>query len=93
MTLLQKFRFLTFLLFISSGLQACSGSSKNNAIPNPDMNAQPEQKTDTAYLAAGCFWCIEAIFQQLDGVLSVSSGYTAGLHRTNRTCRSGSHCL
>jgi len=36
------------------------------------------QNTDTAYLAAGCFWCIEAIFQQLDGVVSVASGYTGG---------------
>ncbi len=67
------------LLGISSGLQACSsGTNSTIATQFPDMTAQPEQKTDTAYLAAGCFWCIEAIFQQLDGVISVSSGYTAG---------------
>ena len=42
------------------------------------MTINLNQETDTAYLAAGCFWCIEAIFQQLDGVLSVKSGYTAG---------------
>jgi peptide-methionine (S)-S-oxide reductase len=42
------------------------------------MTVNPNQETDTAYLAAGCFWCIEAIFQQLDGVISVASGYTAG---------------
>jgi peptide-methionine (S)-S-oxide reductase len=35
-------------------------------------------KTDTATLAAGCFWCVEAIFQDLKGVLSVTSGYTGG---------------
>lgn len=67
------------LLGISSGLQACSSETNSTtATQFPDMTAQPEQKTDTAYLAAGCFWCIEAIFQQLDGVISVSSGYTAG---------------
>lgn len=43
-----------------------------------DLDVQPNQTTDTAYLAAGCFWCIEAIFQQLDGVISVKSGYTDG---------------
>lgn len=33
---------------------------------------------DTATLAGGCFWCIEAIFQQVDGVTKVKSGYTGG---------------
>jgi peptide-methionine (S)-S-oxide reductase len=35
-------------------------------------------KTDTATFAAGCFWCVEAVFQELKGVLSVTSGYTGG---------------
>ncbi|MFN0203215.1 MAG: peptide-methionine (S)-S-oxide reductase MsrA, partial [Bacteroidia bacterium] len=33
---------------------------------------------DTATFGAGCFWCVEAIFQQLEGVVSVSSGYEGG---------------
>jgi peptide-methionine (S)-S-oxide reductase len=32
---------------------------------------------DTATLAGGCFWCTEAIFQRLKGVVSVTSGYAA----------------
>ena len=40
--------------------------------------------TDTATFGAGCFWCVEAIFQQLDGVLKVTSGYTGG-HIANPT--------
>jgi peptide-methionine (S)-S-oxide reductase len=35
-------------------------------------------KTDTAVLGAGCFWCVEAIFQRLKGVQSIQSGYTGG---------------
>lgn len=33
---------------------------------------------DIATLAGGCFWCLEAVFQQLNGVESVSSGYSGG---------------
>ncbi|WP_241622668.1 peptide-methionine (S)-S-oxide reductase MsrA [Rosenbergiella australiborealis] len=34
--------------------------------------------TDYAIIAGGCFWCTEAVFQSLKGVLSVESGYTGG---------------
>jgi peptide methionine sulfoxide reductase msrA/msrB len=35
-------------------------------------------KLEQATFAAGCFWCVEAIFQQLEGVHSVVSGYSGG---------------
>jgi peptide-methionine (S)-S-oxide reductase len=34
--------------------------------------------TELATLAGGCFWCLEAVFEQLDGVTRVRSGYAGG---------------
>ena len=39
---------------------------------------------DVATLAGGCFWCLEAVFDQLEGVASVESGYMGG-HRAEPT--------
>lgn len=36
-------------------------------------------KTEIATFGTGCFWCTEAIFEQLDGVLSAVSGYSGGI--------------
>ncbi len=41
---------------------------------------------ETATLAAGCFWCVEAIFDDLKGVHDVVSGYSGG-HKDNPTYR------
>ncbi len=35
-------------------------------------------KTETITLGAGCFWCTEAVFQQIPGVISATSGYMGG---------------
>lgn len=39
---------------------------------------------ETATLAGGCFWCVEAVFDDLEGVEDVISGYTGG-HKANPT--------
>src|SRR5258708_8073741 len=42
------------------------------------MDAAPASGDETAVLAGGCFWCVEAVYLQLDGVSSVKSGYAGG---------------
>jgi peptide-methionine (S)-S-oxide reductase len=38
----------------------------------------PEKTVETATLAGGCFWCLEAVFDDVRGVLDVVSGYSGG---------------
>ena len=42
------------------------------------MTGEHEESSEVATLGAGCFWCVEAIYQELDGVVSVESGYSGG---------------
>lgn len=45
-----------------------------------------DNSQETAIFAGGCFWCMEPPFDKLDGVISTTSGYTAG-HKGNPTYR------
>ena len=42
------------------------------------MSSQTNAATEVATLAGGCFWCLEAVYDQLRGVVSVESGYMGG---------------
>jgi peptide-methionine (S)-S-oxide reductase len=46
--------------------------------------AKTETATETATLGGGCFWCLEAVYKDLNGVQSVLSGYAGG-HVANPT--------
>jgi len=49
-----------------------------NPFPDPKLDAAPERGTQTAVLAGGCFWCTEAVFEGVNGVSKVISGYSGG---------------
>jgi peptide-methionine (S)-S-oxide reductase len=44
----------------------------------PGPATPPPTRTDVAIFAGGCFWCEEAVFDEVPGVISVTSGYTGG---------------
>jgi methionine-S-sulfoxide reductase len=45
-------------------------------------NADSNPKHATAVFAGGCFWCVEAVFEELDGVVDAVSGYAGGSRET-----------
>ena len=60
-------------------LPACGQAPSSPQKNKKTMNSTPlPANTDTATFANGCFWCTEAIFEELDGVISAVSGYTGG---------------
>lgn len=67
---------ITSVVGLTTLLSCAQKSSTINtkSISNMKINT----KTDTATFANGCFWCTEAIFEELDGVVSATSGYTGG---------------
>ena len=60
------------IVLILSPLQA-----QNNAMNNTDLQT-PTDSSETITLGAGCFWCVEAVFENLKGVHSAVSGYMGG---------------
>ena len=66
------FRCLYLLIFLP--FYNCLGNN-NNDLKSLDMQ---NENLDTIYFGAGCFWCVEAIFQQVNGVEEVTPGYCGG---------------
>lgn len=82
-------------LIAASGVQSDANAHPLQDTAESANNSQPEDtktmnmdsetmKTETASFGAGCFWCVEAVFQKLKGVKSVTSGYMGG-HTENPT--------
>ena len=70
--------YTTLVLFLISATQLWGCGQKNETQTKEKVIMNTNANLDTATLGAGCFWCVEAIFQQLKGVEKVVSGYSGG---------------
>jgi len=50
--------------------------------PEPALDAKPATGRQTAVIAGGCFWCVEAVFEIIEGVEDAISGYAGGTKET-----------
>jgi peptide-methionine (S)-S-oxide reductase len=59
-------------------LLSCSADEPHSIPSKKGKQMNTNAQLDTATFGAGCFWCVEAVFQNLEGVQSVKSGYAGG---------------
>jgi peptide-methionine (S)-S-oxide reductase len=70
---------LSILLPLGSG-PACNAEGANVAIPKPDVDSPllATKGQETAVIAGGCFWGIQAVYEHVRGVIRAVSGYSGG---------------
>ena len=78
-TTIQKILLTSIFTLIILVSNAQKSTNKMN-----EVNTNAATKIETAYFGEGCFWCTEAFFQRIEGVISVRSGYGGG-HKENPT--------
>ena len=77
----HHYKYLIFsVLFTAVTFVSCGQKDKKEGIKKNNFNDSFNSniKMDTATFGAGCFWCTEAVFQNLKGVEKVESGYSGG---------------
>ncbi len=85
----MKTSITTFLLIILMSCQNTAQQTKMTEAQQQVVNATPvevpmENGLAKAYFASGCFWCVEAVFESVEGVKESISGYAGG-HTKNPT--------
>ncbi|MGQ0812291.1 MAG: peptide-methionine (S)-S-oxide reductase MsrA [Nitrospiraceae bacterium] len=63
-----RFEFLLVVMMLSTGILAARSA----------VQAADHAPAAKAVFAGGCFWCMEEVFEKVDGVVSVTSGYSGG---------------
>ena len=71
------------LLFNANGetinkIKQMENKSNNSPAASETIQTGNSSSIDTLTLGGGCFWCVEAVYEMLDGVIKVESGYSGG---------------
>jgi peptide-methionine (S)-S-oxide reductase len=74
---MYKTALVFFLMMSALHLNSCAQKEANQYI-SEEGTMKTGIKYDTATFGAGCFWCVEAIFEQVKGVIDAESGYSGG---------------
>lgn len=79
----MKSKIKTILIFATIGINLI-GCAPNKKETNTSTTTQQNkimniENQDTVTIAGGCFWCVEAVYDQLKGVEKVTSGYSGGV--------------
>ena len=82
---MYKFFFqFSFLILLFTSSQCSTAQTSEQSSMKADKIASTSEKKakldaySTAYFASGCFWCVEAVFESVEGVAEVFSGYSGG---------------
>lgn len=68
----------TAIIILSILFFACAAENKKSETTTEAQAIQNTEAIDTAYFAGGCFWCVEASFEQIRGIKEAVSGYAGG---------------
>src|SRR5437899_12900681 len=73
-----------FMLNLTVVIACAAGDTGTGAVPKPAIDAAraPSHGEQTAVLAGGCFWGVQAVFQHVKGVTHATSGYAGGSANT-----------
>jgi peptide-methionine (S)-S-oxide reductase len=91
----MKHHLVACIICVYAALSSCAQTKQDSTKSNPAVDGasstskkqtinMDDKNLDTITLGAGCFWCVEAVFQSVKGVQSVMSGYSGG-HVVNPT--------
>ncbi len=79
----MKYKFILLAMIATTGVSAQTTTSEKvttmtTTSQSDIQTTTPSGQTEIATLGAGCFWCVETIYQDLQGVSKVESGYSGG---------------
>ncbi len=79
-----KYFLLVFSVLVAGTVACTAGNAAGVAVPGATVDASKAVKSgeQTAVIAGGCFWGIQAVFQHVKGVTSATSGYSGGDAKT-----------